>query len=183
MTGPVEDLVAEAVRGLPAMKSETLPAVRLTVAERAAAVAYAEAHPDHSAYLVLLALRRGEPDAYADVRNPTKAAVLTDALAHLVFLNDWGHLDPAGSHDGEAAVALLDVGPDAVAELRPLLDDGRPAPLFGSEPATLSSTYGYRRKDFTYRYVSLLLGREPTFDADPATRDAAIRELQDDLAG
>ena len=177
----IEDLVVEAARGLPAMKSETLAAAELTDADRDAAVAYAQAHPDHSAYLVLIALRRHDVEGYRTVPDATKAAILAGALGHLILLNDWGSLDPAGSHDGEAAMALLEVGPPAISALLPLLRDDRSAPLFGSEPATLSTSYHYRRKDFAYRYICLLSGREPTFDADPSVRDAAIERLQADL--
>jgi hypothetical protein len=178
VTRPVDDLVAEAARGLPAMKSETLAAAELTDADRDAAVSYAEAHPDHTAYLVLIAMRRRDVAGYRGVRDATKAAILAAALANLTLFNDWGYLDPAGSHDGEAAVALLELGPAAISKLRPLLSDERPAPLFGSEPATLSSSFNYRRKDFAYRYVCLMRGCEPAFDADPTVRDAAIERLQ-----
>ena len=181
MTRPVDDLVAEAAQGLPAMKSQTVAAAELTDADRDAAVAYAEAHPDHTAYLVLIALRRRDVAGYRRIPDATKAAILACALAHLTLLNDWGYLDPAGSHDGEAAVALLELGPAAIIKLRPLLGNERSAPLFGSEPATLSSSFGYRRKDFAYRYICMLRGREPAFDADPAVRDAAIERLQADL--
>jgi hypothetical protein len=181
MTRVVENLVAEAARGLPALKSETLVAAELTDADRQAAVEYAQTHADHTAYLVLIALRRRDATAYRTVPDATKAAILAGALGHLILFNDWGYLDPAGSHDGEAAVALLELGPPAIGALRPLLADDRSAPLFGSEPATLSSLYAYRRKDFAYRYVCLLRGREPAFDADPAVRDAAIGRLQGDL--
>jgi hypothetical protein len=177
----IEDLVGEAARGLPAMKSETLATAELTEADRDATVAYVEAHPDHTAYLVLIAMHRLDAAAYRSVRDSTKAAILVDALGHLVLFNDWGYLDPAGSHDGEAAIALLELGPVAVSMLRRLFSDDRSAPLFGSETATLSSSLHYRRKDFAYRYVCLLLEREPTFDADPAIRDAAIEQLEADL--
>jgi hypothetical protein len=82
--------------------------------------------------------------------------------------------DPGGSHDGEAAKALLELGDVAVSCLRPLLADSSAAPLFGSEEATLSSLYKYRRCDFAYRYLVKLRGGEPTFDRDPAERDRVI---------
>jgi HEAT repeat protein len=106
---------------------------------------------------------------------------LCDALARQVYLNDWGYLDPGGSHDGEAAVALVELGESALEPLLSVLKDERPAPLFGSEPATLSKTYKYRRKDFAYRYISLIRGTEPSFDPDPAVRDAAIMALESAL--
>jgi hypothetical protein len=132
------------------------------------------AQPGHEWYHALFALRRGHPAIYAAIAPASRAHVMCDALAHLVFYNDWGYLDPAGSHDGEAAKALLELGDAAASCLRPLLADRNAAPLFGSEEATLSSLYKYRRCDFAYRYLIKLRGGEPAFDRDPAQRDRAI---------
>jgi hypothetical protein len=65
-------------------------------------------------------------------------------------------------------------GSSATNCLRPLLADRSTAPLFGSEDATLSAMYKYRRCDFAYRYLVKLRGGEPAFDRDPAVRDRAI---------
>ena len=145
-------------------------------------ISYIVAHDDHTAYHLLFALRRHAPNAYRRLPNTTKARVLCDALAHQTYLNDWGYLDPGGSHDGEAAQALLELGNDALQPLISLLDDSRPARLFGSEEATISKMYDYRRKDFAYRYVSLLLGWQPAFEADPRSRDIEIERLKSTLS-
>jgi len=159
------------------MQSAVLSGFKPAPGEIAAMLEYITTHPDHTAYHSLFAVRRKSPDDYRQVPIIARAQVLCSALTQLTFLNDWGYLDPAGSHDGEAALALLELGKAAVERLVPVLNDSRPAPLFGSEPATLAATYHYRRKDFAYRYLSLILGRAPAFAADPQSRDREIEQL------
>jgi hypothetical protein len=146
----------------------------ITADDAATARTRIEAQPDHAWYHALFALRRGHPAIYSVIEPASRARVMCDALAHLVFYNDWGYLDPGGSHDGEAAKALLELGDAAARCLRPLLADRSAAPLYGSEEATMSSLYKYRRCDFAYRYLVKLRGGEPAFDQDPAERDRAI---------
>lgn len=90
-----------------------------------------------------------------------------------------GH--PPNSYDGIAARALLETGPVALEYLIPILHDANEAPLWGSADATASHGYGYRRKDFAYRYVLLIRGEKPFFDAAPDTRDERIIRLQRQL--
>lgn len=179
----IDQLVAESNSGLALTRSALLPNIHLSNDDIDAVQKYIVAHADHSAYHLLFALRRSAPDAYEGLPSETKAHVLGDALAHQSYLNDWGYLDPGGSHEGEAAQALLALGEDALPTLTPLLDDDSPVWLFGSEAATLSSSYQYRRKDFAYRYIALILGLPASFDADPAQRDQAIERLKTQLAG
>jgi hypothetical protein len=125
-------------------------------------------------YEELLRAQREDPAALADIDASSRAAVLVEALHAADFLNDFGYLDPAGSWDGPAAIALLDTGPAAVGLLREALTDRSPARLSGSEMATLSTLYDYRRCDFAYRYLLLLTGREPYFATDVTARDRDI---------
>src|SRR5262245_32551216 len=92
-----------------------------------------ELRPDWTNYHVLLVLRRDYPAAYQRVTDGHKASTLCSALAIVLDLNDWGHLDQGGSYDDFAAQALLEVGPAALPYLRPLLDDRNPAWLSGSK--------------------------------------------------
>ena len=173
----IDTMIDEAGRGLPLQRSSVLPSLRAGQFDAAAAALEIARLPDMRSYHLLFALRRTSPELYRSLPDGLRARVLVDALANVVALNDWGYLDPSGSHDDEAARALLETGGAAIGPLNRLLADERPAPLFGSEPATLSSLYHYRRKDFADRYLSLLIGRAPTFEADPAARDAAIADL------
>jgi hypothetical protein len=160
------------------MESSILSHIELAPDETKTMLEYINSHPDHTAYHLLFALRKGAPDAYSDVPKTSKARVLCDAMRHQIYLNDWGYLDPGNSFDGPAAQALLEAGDDALRPLLSLLDDARSARLFGSEEATLSNMYEYRVKDFAYRYFMLLLGRQPTFEADPRSRDIEIERLK-----
>jgi hypothetical protein len=76
---------------------------------------------------------------------------------------------------------LIDIGIDALPSLQPILDDDRPARLFGSQIAVHASIYNYRRKDYAYRYISRILGREPVFKDSPAERDKDIASLKKSL--
>jgi len=129
-----------------------------------------------------LALRREAPESYRELPGEQRAQVLVAALRELPHLNDFGWMEPDGhGHDRTAAQALLELGDAARAPLVELLDDDRPAPLAGSEAATVSSTYGYRRSDYAHRYLSKLLRRNAPFAAEPAQRDAAIAALRNEL--
>jgi hypothetical protein len=132
---------------------------------------------DARAYHVLMALRSAAPETYEALPADLRAAVLVDALRNGFQFNDWGYLEPGGGYDGPAAAALLETGESAVAPLRDLLDDDSKAQMTGSEIAEFARLYRYRIKDFAYRYLSLLLGRQPGFDKDPESRDQAIAEL------
>jgi len=163
------------------MKSTILSSVKPSEMDVSKLIDTVNSHQDHSAYHVLGLLRRSFPDAYRNLPGAVKAPVLCDALSHLTFFNDWGYLAPDESHDGEAALALLELGEAALPCLIPLLDESKAAPLFGSEPATMSTVYQYRINDFAYRYISKILGRDPTFAADPQARDAEIERLKTEL--
>ena len=175
--GVIDSLIKASRAGESLQRSTVLQTLKPEEFDGTAAVGLINAHPDFTSYQLLFALRQTKPALYQELPAAVRAQVLADALAHVRALNDWGYLDPSGSHDGEAARALLALGAAAVAPLVPLLDDDRPAPLFGSEPAAMSSLYRYRRKDFAYRYIALLTGRHPEFDADPRERDAEIAHL------
>ena len=174
----LEQLIEDSKRHITAMESTTLNNHRLSAEEAQALAAYAAAHPDDTAYHALLALRRSAAPQYQQLAATVKASILCGALATQKHLNDWGYLDPAESHDGEAAQALLELGAAARPCLTTLLDARTPVTLFGGEEATMSSDYRYRRADFAHRYLTRILGETPAFDPDPARRDEAIDALK-----
>jgi hypothetical protein len=178
----IGQLISDSRKNLPLLKSAVLSG-GLNERDLPEAVSYLNANLDRSSYHLLFAIRRASPVTYGGLDPDGKAKILCDALAHVQFLNDWGYLDPSGSHDGEAALALLELGRHALLPLEPILDDERPAPLYGSETATLSSIYKFRRKDFAHRYLALILGRPAEFDADPSIRDRLIEQLKTELKG
>jgi hypothetical protein len=150
----------------------------LSAADVAEAAGQLTARPDAASFHTLMALRRDAPAAYAEIGADTRAAVLVDALRTQPELNDWGWLDDGSYYDGPAAQALLELGDAAAEPLTGLLADDAPAELGGSEAATLSSQFGYRRKDWAYHYLSRIRGHEPAFPRDRTARDAAIESLR-----
>jgi hypothetical protein len=174
-------LVAESKAGLSLVESKILPTAQFDRDDAQAAEEYIHNHKDYTAYHLLFALRKAAPDLYGSIPDSTRASILCSTLQNSRYLNDWGYLEPNESFDGEAAIALLATGRKALDCLKAILDDEREAPLFGTEEATMSSTYRYRRKDFAYRYILLALGRPSRFRPVPSERDQDIRELQKNL--
>lgn len=179
----VDRLVAASEDGLMLAQAPDYRSAHFSDSDAAEALGQLGARPDATSYHLLLSLRRNAPEAYKEVPPETRTAVIADALRTQGNLNDFGHLGPGGGYDGPAARALVEIGEPAIKPLLALLSDARPAPLMGSEEATLSSDHGYRRSDFAFRYLSLLLGREPKFAPTPAERDPAIAALRSELAG
>jgi hypothetical protein len=177
----VKKLVDESIKKQTAMDCGLFIANPLLETDVPEALAYIRKHPDGTSYHLLFALRKYYPSSYESVPNQEKSAILCGALKHTVGLNDWGILSPSGSFDRESAQALLETGKTALECLAPILDDDSPAPLFGSKVATTSKVYRYRRKDFAYRYASLLIGKSPVFDRDPKERDKDIDRLKAEL--
>jgi hypothetical protein len=176
-----QDLIADSRKGLSLMESGALSGAHPDAADLREAREYVLAHPVADSYHLLFLLRRHSDTEAREIGEDARSAILCAALTHLTYLNDWGYLEPTQPYDGEAAVALLETGRAAVKPLTPLLDDSRSAPLYGSEDAAMSSIYKYRRCDFAYRYLSMILGLKPEFDKNPKVRDRAIRELKQKL--
>lgn len=180
----IDALVADGEAGVPLGLSDAYQSARFDADDARAAAARIRERPGAEALHLLLALRREAPETYRELPGEQRAQVLVAALRELPHLNDFGWMEPDGhGHDRTAAQALLELGDTARAPLVELLDDDRPAPLAGSEAATMSSTYGYRRSDYAHRYLSKLLRRDAPFAAEPAQRDAAIAALRNELRG
>jgi hypothetical protein len=150
-------------------------------AEVSRAQSYIVSHPDYSSYHLLLSLRSDFSAAYARIPNSTKLAILCDVFKRALTLNDWGDLSGNGYED-KAALALLETGLEALPHITPLLDDRTPVSLSGSEERTISVQAKYRRCDYAYRYVCLILGISPKFDFDPEERDKEIVRLKEQIA-
>lgn len=177
----IDELIADSEAGKDLGASEAYRDQRLGDADAGAAREAIEAQPDGTRFHVLMALLRDRPDEGEGIDADVRARVLTDALAKLQYLNDFGWLSPEEAYDAPAAQALLATGEAALPHLQPLLDDDRPAPSRGSEAATMSKQLGYRRSDYAYRYAALISGEEPVFVADPAERDKQIAALRANL--
>lgn len=177
----IDALITDAESGQGTSESPAFASASLDDSSADAAVTAITDAGDASRYLVLMLLLRDRPERAEEIAPERRATILAGALATLTFLNDFGLLG-SDAWNGPAAGALLATGDAAHAPLLALLDDDRPAPLWGSETAALSDLEHYRRCDFAYRYLALLRGERPAWSPDPAERNAAIDELRDRAA-
>jgi hypothetical protein len=172
------DLIAESTEGLSLMESKVLGREKLPDDEQKAAVDYILKHPDFTSYHLLFALKDRSEPAFDSIPASTRARVLCSALSNLKYLNDWGHL-AVSPKEGLAMRALAATGDAALPCLKPLLEDRRPAPFFGSADATVAAQY--RRADFAYHAAARILNEKPVFAADSKDRDHEIARLAEHL--
>jgi hypothetical protein len=132
---------------------------------------------------LLFAIKLTSEKAYRSIPADVRMKVIMSALREATFLNDWTHLFPSESTDGEAGRALLALGKDAIVHLEPMLKDSTRMRLTGMGPEIDSDLYRYRRMDLAYRYIYLLLNKdkEPEFARNPRERDRAISALMKQL--
>lgn len=100
---------------------------------------------DRSSLLALLALRKVDFDSYSALDPQFRVNVLIDAFKNSKYFNIWGIPD---HYWEDAAKALIAEKEKAIGPLSKLLDDDQPAPVFGSEAATIYQHYHYLVKDY-----------------------------------
>src|SRR5262245_31904373 len=149
----VRDLVKAGKTKQPIEDTDAWTTNPLQPADIPEAMNYIKKHPDYSSYHLLMTLRKYFPSAYGQITSGQKAAILCSNLTTVIAMNDWGN--PVPPWDDEAAKALLELGKDALGALLPVLKNNTAARLNGSDEATDSIAYHFRRKDFAFRYISL----------------------------
>lgn len=129
---------------------------------------------DRSSLLGLLALGEMSRAEYGELDASFRLAVLVDALRTSEFFNTWGlpHL-----YWEDAAQAIIDEGAAAERPLQELLDDRRPAPMWGQEEVIEYETYQYRVADYALALILAIRGEEAAVPVDPADRDRLIADL------
>jgi hypothetical protein len=181
----VKKLIEDSVKKYTIEQVELLDADPLLASDLPHVLAYIKKHGDYTSYHLLFAIRKYYPASYRNIPNEDKAAILCSTLKNTIGFNDWGILQPNQPADpyadGPSAKALLETGKIALKRLEPILDDNRPAILGGSEEHMISVEHRYRRKDYAYRYASLILGKVPAFHTDPKVRDKDIETLKAEL--
>jgi hypothetical protein len=174
----MRQLISDSIDGKCLRESSTFRVLDPGEIDKDSVLGFVKAHQDYASYHLLFVCKRFFPCDYLRVPKTARASILCSSLEHLTFLNDWGYLSPSGSFDGEAADALLEIGDVAIRYLLPILGNKGEAFLYGSEEATLSGVYEFRRCDFAFRYISMLKGRVPRFPKSIHERDHAIEILQ-----
>jgi hypothetical protein len=168
----------EARLGMPPESSDTL-ARAFELGPAATPTLEAAARGGGAAGLLAVeALRASDPAAYDALPASERAAAYADALRTATIFNAWGH-PPLGL--SPAAQAFVALGPAAVEALKPLLDDTRPAPMFGSQDATTAHAYGNRVCDYAYALIEQIRGGEVDYPRSPEERDERIAALRAEL--
>jgi hypothetical protein len=144
---------------------------------------YIFAKDDSSAFHLLLCIREIDPAEYARIPPVIKLHVLCSRLRYSQWLEDWGEMaDPTSL--GDAGTALLALGKQALPCLFSQLEDNRPILTTIGEAVVEVEMCNYRHKDVAYKYIELILGRQPVYSENPVERDRAIKALleeQDNL--
>ena len=138
---------------------------------------YIHDKPDYTAYHFLVMLKLRNLNTYKTLSPEKRAQILCSTLSNTKTFNDWGYLDITESFDKDIARELISLKKPAVDCLISLLQNKEPAFLFGSEESTMSEIFQYRRCDFAFRYICLIVGYEYTFKEDPSDRDEEIKQL------
>jgi hypothetical protein len=161
------------------IKYHLTPAGDLRANDLWAFVRYVTEQPDYRSFFVLWAIRRQDRNVYNAIPPSIRASILCSALQHVDTGNNFG--DPC-SFDAPAAVDLLATGEAALPYLERILDDHEPLQVTGSEDAAISEAWEYRRCDYAYRYVCLILGLKPKWHNEPEQRDKEIELIKQKLA-
>ena len=128
-----------------------------------------------TAFLALEALRESDTVSYSSIPARKRVGIYVEVLRHSIFYNAWGL---PGYQFTNTAYALISLGEEAFAALKPLLDDQRPAPLSGSQDATTSAMYGNRICDYAWVLICEIRGQSYTYFCSAAERDREIEKLR-----
>lgn len=123
-------------------------------------------------YFKLMALKRLDAATYGRIPARQGAAILTDALAKSETFNAWG----IPNHYWESsAKAIIEYGAEAVPYLDRLLDDTRPAPVWGSEEAMIYEQFKFRVCDYALALLNEIAPRRKVeLPVGVGERDALI---------
>jgi hypothetical protein len=130
---------------------------------------------DRGSILNLLALRTLNRQKYQQVADSQKIAILADALAQSKTFNMWGL--PNLKMEA-AAHAFIECGEKAVASLKPLLSDCRPATIWGDEEYQIYKQFRLRLCDYALTLIKRIREKEFNFPAAPEERDRLIQILK-----
>jgi hypothetical protein len=123
--------------------------------------------------LPLLLLRRVDNKAYLGISAETRAKVLTDALQASKTFNTWGL---PGFYLEDASNAMIETGKSTVPALKRMLNDTRPAPLFGSKEYMVSQQRKYRLCDYALFFLKRIEGdAQFNLPTTPEERDTLIK--------
>ncbi len=125
------------------------------------------------AILPLLLLRHQDEKAYMQISPQVRASVLTDALEQSKTFNMWGM---PNFYLEDASKALLETGQSAYPNLKRMLSETRPAPVYGSKAYMVYLRYQFRVCDYALFYLKRMQGDANfTLPASVEERDVLIK--------
>jgi hypothetical protein len=127
---------------------------------------------NRSSLLGLLALRQLSAAQYKSLSPSFRVNVLVGSLADSKFFNTWG---VPNFYWTDAAQAIVDEGNAAVGPLTRLLQDTRPAPVFGSEGTEVNAQFHFRVCDYALALLNEIRHDKTPLAADVAARDQLIK--------
>jgi hypothetical protein len=123
-------------------------------------------------YFKLMALKQLHTGFYAKIPVRISLAILTDALANSESFNAWGI---PNFYWESSARAIIEYGSVSVPYLEKLLDDKRPAPVWGSEEVLIYEQYKFRVCDYALALINEINQKEKILLPELAgTRDSLI---------
>ncbi|MGD0814816.1 MAG: hypothetical protein ABSA83_14515 [Verrucomicrobiota bacterium] len=125
--------------------------------------------------LPLLLLRKLDEKTYSQIPAEARAGVLTDALEQSKTFNAWGL---PNFYLEDASKALLESGESAYPQLRRMLSQTRPAPIYGSKAYMIYKRYQFRLCDYALFFLKRMHG-EAAFElpASVSERDGLIKDM------
>jgi len=138
-------------------------------------VALVKENDNATGLLPLLLLRKLDNKSYLEVPAENRAKILTDALQGSKFFNTWGL---PNFYLEDASRAMIEAGKSAVAALKRMLPDTRPAPVFGSQEYMVYKRYNYRLCDYALFFLNRIQGNaEFQLPMSVQERDAEVKKM------
>lgn len=169
-----QELEADSEKGREPFNS---PAYRETISRGESAAADLKqslTRNDQSSLLTLLALRQVSATQYRSLEPAFRVSVLIAALQNSKYFNTWGI--PCDYWE-DAAKAIVDEGRASETALAALLRDQRPAPVFGSEGATVEAQFHYRVSDYAFALTNEIRHQKCEPVTNSADRDRMIDRM------
>lgn len=164
-------LVSDSERGLEPFNSLAFAEAVSRGEAAAAGLAESIKRDDRSSLLPLLAVRKTSAIAYSSIDPARRVAILVDSLRTSKSFNTWGLPHVRWEY---AALSLIGEGTPAEKPLSALLEDKRPAPVWGGEDYLEYARYKYRVCDYAWAMLAATRKQQIDLSADPAVRDRQI---------
>jgi len=138
-------------------------------------VALVKQNQDAGGVLPLLLLRKQSNKLYLGVQPAIRAKILTSALQGSKHFNTWGL---PNLYLEDASHAMIEAGRPAVPDLKRMLSDTRPAPVFGSQEYMVYEQYKYRLCDYALFFLERIEGHADfQMPKSVAERDTLIKQM------